>query len=240
MQKTRLPNVHTSPDLWLLDLIEQLRPVYASIGLTIPDKIRGTIAFTSRGRPPRDDRKGPGVWPAETWPASASADGFVQIFIRADFDQPQEIAAILAHELLHAALGGVKHGKEFRDAALRLGMEGKMSHALPGQGLSARLNKLLEGVGPLPRARLNYDQVTLSGLAVEALKKKQTTRMLKAECLAPGCGYTARVAARWISDCGPPHCPLHGAMTTPPVSAATPAEDDEAEAIPSSKLDAAE
>jgi hypothetical protein len=39
--------------------------------------------------------------------------------------------------------------------------------------------------------------------------------MLKAECADAACGYTVRIAARWITEAGPPHCPLHGRMTTP-------------------------
>jgi hypothetical protein len=78
--------------------------------------------------------------------------------------------------------------------------------------------------------------VTLTGLEIADRPKKQTTRLLKAECLGIGCGYTVRVAARWIADCGPPHCPKHGAMTTPPTR--QDAEDDEADPIITS--DAAE
>ena len=36
--------------------------------------------------------------------------------------------------------------------------------------------------------------------------------MLKAECETKDCGYTVRVAAKWINDPGPPHCPKHGPM----------------------------
>ena len=163
-------------------------------------------------------------WPAECWPAAATDDGFCEIIIRADFDDPLEILGILAHELVHAALPDAKHGKDFRDAALRIGLEGAMRRAMPGPVLRERLNKLAEALGPLPRARLNFDRVTLGGMAVADRPKKQTTRLLKAECLGPGCGYTVRLAARWIVDCGPPHCPKHGAMQTPPV--ATPEDED--------------
>jgi hypothetical protein len=34
---------------------------------------------------------------------------------------------------------------------------------------------------------------------------KQGTRMRKCECLV--CGYTARVARKWITQAGPPICP---------------------------------
>lgn len=213
MQKSRIPNAHVSTESWLKALIDGLRPVYAAAGLTIPEKIRGAIAFTSRGKPGGEKlRSGRGMWPAECWPAAASTDGFVEIFIRADVADPLEIACILAHELIHACLPGAKHGKAFRDAALRLGLEGQMRTALPGAAFRARLNEMIAACGPLPRDRLNFDRVTLAGIEIDDRPKKQTTRLLKAECGAPACGYTVRVTARWVVDLGPPHCPKHGAM----------------------------
>jgi hypothetical protein len=225
MQKLRA-NAHASTESWMRALIDELRPLYAACGLDIPANIRGTIAFTSRGKPEGGERrKGPGQWPAECWPACATDDGFCELFVRADHDDPLDIAKIVAHELIHACLPDAKHGKAFRDAALRLGLEGPMRRALPGQVFSARLGDVVGVIGPLPRARLNFDRVTLSGLLVADRPRKQTTRMLKAECLGGGCGYTVRVAARWITECGPPHCPRHGAMTTP--LPADRADDDE-------------
>lgn len=230
MQKSRTANVHTSTEGWLRALIDELRQHYATYGLIIPEKIRGSIAFTSHGKPGKDDgRKGPAQWPAECWPAAATDDGYCEIIIRADFSEPIDIAGILAHELIHACLPNAKHGKDFRDAALRLGFEGPMRCAAPGPAFRARLNELVAGIGPLPRARLNFDRVTIAGLDVADRPKKQTTRMLKAECIGSGCGYTVRVAARWISDCGPPHCPKHGAMQTPPLTQDSTASDGEAE-----------
>jgi hypothetical protein len=42
--------------------------------------------------------------------------------------------------------------------------------------------------------------MTLAGVVAADKPKKQTSRMLKAECLGAGCGYTVRVAARWIKE----------------------------------------
>lgn len=232
MQKQRGVNAHNSTEGWLRALIDELRPLFSVSGLDIPEKIRGAIAFTSQGKPGRGEDSGmPSQWPAECWPAAATDDGFVEIIIRADFDEPLLIAGLLVHELVHACLPDAKHGKAFRDAALRLGLEGQMRRALPGKALQQRLNDLLERVGPLPRARLNFDRVTVAGLAVADKPKKQTTRMLKAECLAPGCGYTVRLAARWLKDCGAPHCPLHGEMHAPDVAANEDDADDIADAV---------
>jgi hypothetical protein len=229
----RQKNRHETSESWLRAATNDLRSYYADRGLIIPEKIRFSIAFTSHGKPVRDATSEQARWPAECWPGAATDDGFCEIIIRADFADPLEILGILAHELIHASLPEAKHGKDFRDAALRIGMEGQMRRAMPGPVLRERLNKLAETLGPLPRARLNFDQVTLSGAAVADRPKKQTTRMLKAECVGKGCGYTARLAARWIAELGPPHCPKHGPMKAPPLSSA----DDE-DAAPA--VDAAE
>jgi SprT-like family len=174
----------------------------------LPDTIRFAVAFTSQGKK--------GKVAGECWHAGASDDGHHEIIIRADFAEPAEVLGILVHELVHAALPpDAKHGKQFREAALKIGLEGQMRHALPGLVLRERLNELAATLGPFPHARLNFDRVTLTGMQAADKPKKQGTRLLKAECIGPGCGYTVRVAARWITEAGPPHCPVHGAMTTP-------------------------
>ncbi len=211
MQRQRnTSNDHNSREAWLRAATNELRPYFAKSGLVIPEAIRFSIAFTSQGRKAKVA--------GEVWPASATDDDHCELIVRADFADPLDVLGILVHQLTHAALPPeAKHGKLFRDAALRLGLEGQMRNALPGAALRERLDELAAALGPLPHARLNFDRVTLSGIDVADRPRKQTTRMLKAECLAPGCGYTVRVAARWIADMGAPHCPRHGAMTTPPL-----------------------
>ncbi|MDQ6866887.1 MAG: SprT-like domain-containing protein [Pseudomonadota bacterium] len=225
MLKPRSTNDHNSRESYLRAATNELRPYFAKHGLILPEKIRFAIAFTSHGKK--------GKVAGECWHAGASDDGHHEIIIRADFADPAEVLGILTHELVHAALPpDVKHGKEFREAALRIGLEGPMRHAMPGAVLKERLNDLASSLGPFPHGRLNFDRVTLAGEVVADRPKKQGTRMLKAECLGAGCGYTVRVAARWIKECGPPHCPQHGAMCVSPLAQESPAADGEAEPIP--------
>lgn len=210
MQKPPIANNYNTREAWLRAATDDLRPHFAKFGLAVPEAIRFSIAFTSQGKK--------GAVAGEVWPAGATDDGHCELIVRADFADPMDVLGILVHQLVHASLPPeTKHGKPFRDAALRLGLEGPMRNALPGAILRERLNELAASLGPLPHARLNFDRVTLAGLAIADRPRKQTTRMLKAECLGPGCGYTVRVAARWIAECGPPHCPKHGPMMTPPL-----------------------
>jgi hypothetical protein len=94
-----------------------------------------------------------------------------------------------------------KHGRLFREAALRIGLEGMMRHALPGTILKERLKIIAATLGPLPHARLNFKGITSD------VPKKQAARLLKAECGA-ACGYTIRLASKW-ARAGLPLCPIN-------------------------------
>jgi hypothetical protein len=182
-------NVHTTREGWLLAAVELLRAYFAKLGYTLPDMMRFTIGFTSGGKRGME---------GECWHPPSSADKHYEIIIKISKDDPLEILGILTHELLHALLPPtVKHGKEFRDIALRVGLEGKMAHAMPAPPLQERLAAMASALGPFPHAALE------AGVASDR-KKKQSARLLKAECGT--CGYAIRVTAKWARR-GLPICP---------------------------------
>nr|MDP9196481.1 SprT-like domain-containing protein [Pseudomonadota bacterium] len=157
--------------------------------------VRIAIGFPSTGR------KGRVI--GECWDSSASADRHHEILIRPDQADCIEVAAILAHELIHAAVGiPARHGPRFRRVALAIGLTGKMTATRPGPDFLARAAPLLEQIGPLPHAALGFGRSTGP--------RKQGTRLIKCECQE--CGYIARVARKWLEDAGAPHCPDHGPM----------------------------
>lgn len=192
-------NEHNTRESWLRGATALLRPYFSKLGYQLPEKIRYSIAFTSGGK--RATMGG------ECWHPENSGDQHFEIIIKADRSDPIEVLGILVHNLVHTLLSAdAKHGPEFKDIALRIGLEGPMRHAMPGPVLRERLNSLAPELGPLPHARLDF---TL-GPDVE---KKQTTRMLKAEC-GGGCGYTIRLSSKW-AKIGLPICPVsdeHGAL----------------------------
>jgi hypothetical protein len=203
--KTSLKNAHDSRESWMRAAANDLRSFFEVCGYPIPPNIRYAIAFPSTGRY--------GARVGECWYSSTSDDGHFEIIVRADSADPVQVLGILVHELVHACLPvGAGHGKLYRDAALKLGLEGKMRQAMPGKFLKARLVRLAESLGPLPHAKLNIERGRDNKLSADG-PKRQRTRMLKAECAGKGCGYTLRVAEKWFKDIGPPHCPKHGAMT---------------------------
>jgi hypothetical protein len=202
---TSKKNLHDTRESWLRAASILLRPHFESCGVSLGSNLRFAIAFPSTGR--RSARVG------ECWHSSTSEDGTFEIILRADIADPVEVLGVLVHELVHVVVPiDAGHGKLYREAATKIGLEGKMRHAMPGQLLRAKLIELAETLGPLPHARLNIDRGRDNRGPADR-PKKQGTRLLKAECSGHGCGYTLRITAKWVDEIGPPHCPRHGPMT---------------------------
>ena len=200
----KAPNIHNSREAWLRAAADELRPYFESCGYQLPQHIRFAIAFPSTGR------KGKRV--GECWHSTTSDDAHFEIFIRADLAEPVRVLGVLTKELVHTALPpNAGHGKLFKAAALKIGLQGPMRRAAPGILLENRLTDLAAMLGPLPHAQLHIDRGPSISAPIDR-PKKQGTRMLKAECSGSGCGYTVRVTAKWVRDLGPPHCPKHGPM----------------------------
>src|SRR5258707_13883249 len=81
---------------WLNKVAERMAPWFEDQGYSLP-RYRVAIGFPSTGK--RGKRIG------ECWDGRASADGTFEVLIRPDQSDPIEVAAILAHELVHAAVG---------------------------------------------------------------------------------------------------------------------------------------
>ena len=197
-------NEHNERALWLRAATDALREDFEASSLPLPDNIR--FGFSTKGKGTQKT--------GECWHSPASADGAYEIFIRADQGEPLEILGILVRELVHAALPVEdSHGKRYKAAATKVGLVGKMRAAVPGRLLEARLQQLLEDLGPIPHAALD---ITWSAFDKP---KRQTGRMLKATCAGGNndagafeeCGYTVRLASKWAREYGA-QCPKHGAI----------------------------
>jgi hypothetical protein len=200
-------NEFDTREAWLRAGANELREHFKNCGYELAENIRYAIAFPSTGR------KGKRV--GECWHSSTSADSSYEIFIRADYSDPEEVLAVLTKELVHTLLPlDAGHGKEFKRAATRIGLEGPMRQATPGPLLKGELKKIAGVLGPLPHASLNIKQqpMTTHGSIGIDVPKKQGTRYRKAHCGEEGCEFTVRVAASHVRNIGPPHCPRHGEM----------------------------
>lgn len=172
----------TSREDWLNRFVTLARPVFAAKGYPIPAKVRVSIGFTSNGA------KGKAI--GECWSDLASADGSFEIFIVPGQDDGREVAAILTHELAHAAVGlKAGHGPVFGKAARALGLVGKLTATTGGEAWDAWSAPILKRMGQLPHAKL---------AGVSSGPKKQTTRMLKATC--DSCGFTVRGTKSWLCE----------------------------------------
>jgi hypothetical protein len=181
---------------WLQRLAAALGATFAAAGLMVPSAIRYSCGWTSTGR--RSRRVG------EHWAPAASADGTHEIFVTPRLADPIEVAAVLVHELAHAAVHpATGHGAEFRRAAIAVGLRGHMRATHAGEALRAVLVAKIAEIGPYPHA-------SLVG-ARRPSTPPQTNRQLRAHC--PTCGYTVRASRRWL-DLATPICPMpaHGAM----------------------------
>lgn len=131
----------------------------------------------------------------ECWSEENSADGTVEIFITPRMDDASLVLATLVHEACHAAVG-VKHGHKapFKQCALAVGLEGKMTATVAGEALRGLISGWIEQLGAYPHAALTPSD-----------KKKQSTRLVKCQC--DKCGYTVRTTAKWLDLSGTPFCP---------------------------------
>lgn len=187
---------------WLARVALGMRAKFKEVGAPLPKKLRVTMSLTKRN-------KAVGT----CFDPRASADGTTEIIIRLDQYEPVEVAAILCHELIHAAVGcEAGHGAAFKRVALALGLEGKMTATTPGEEFKQWSAGILSTVGKFPHAALNFD-------GIRSGPKKQTTRLLKVEC--EECGYVARVARSWLEEMGAPLCPC----SSTPMSADVPEEE---------------
>lgn len=188
-------------ETWLLAASRALAPWFEAEGMPLPPHriacgFPSTRALSTKGR-----RIG------ECWSDMVSSDGVAELLISPVLDDPQEVAATLVHELIHAAIG-CDHGHDptFAAAARRMLLEGKPTATVASDAFRERVAPILAELGPYPHAKL---------IPGGAGRKKQGTRLRKAWCATEECGYTVRVTAKWL-EIGPPHCPLHGAMEVEP------------------------
>ena len=180
---------------WLSDATAELRELFKQHGVTVPDMVRSSCGFPSKSALSNKNRR-----IGECWSAKASADKHAEIFISPTISDSMRVLDILAHELIHACHPGDGHGKMFKRTATAIGLEGKMTATVAGDKFKAWAKPVLERLNAYPHADLIPSNA----------QKKQSTRMLK--CYCTECGYTVRVAGKWLEDMGAPHCPHHGEM----------------------------
>lgn len=175
---------------WLLECAELLWPKVVACGGEKPERYRVSCGWPSRNplmRPSASRRR-----IGECW-SDGSDDKAREIFISPALDNPVEVADVLLHELIHAALPpDTGHRHPFPSVAKRLGLEGKPTATFAGEELAEELKELTDSIGSYPHAKLDA-----------GVRPKQKARQMKCEC--PDCGCIVRMARSWI-DIGTPTC----------------------------------
>lgn len=181
---------------WLLKLVDKLRPDFERAGFPLPEKIRASCSWPSKSALAHKKRR-----IGEAWSADCSGDQHFETFISPTLQDPIQVGATLAHELVHCAVGlKERHGSVFRKCALAIGLEGKMTATTAGPALAERLHALTTKLGPYPHAELKHSNAP----------PKQTTRMIKVEC--NDCGCICRMTRKWLEEAGAPTCACGGNM----------------------------
>lgn len=189
---------------WLAQLITRLVPMIDSVGGTVPGSIRPSVSFPSKGGIGKRQVVGQ-CW----YPIQCEDQTSTNILVSPVISDPLEVAETVLHELVHAAVGpGHGHKGPFIDLARKLGFTKPWKSTPASEVLKLDLQGVLSLLPPYPHGALDV-KALLSGAP-----KPQSTRMKKLECVS--CGYTVRVAQKWITI-GLPTCPCGSAIeeTTP-------------------------
>ena len=179
---------------WLEAAVTELRPHFLKQGFEVPAKLRISMGWSFAG-----GEKVLGT----CHPLEASSDKHHEIFIAPSMHDGVKIVATIIREIVHALLPPrTGHRGPFKQAALAMGLEGKMTATTGGPLVVEWAEKFIAKHGAYPAGSLSRDKG----------RKKQSTRLLKAECAT--CGYTVRVTKKWIDESGAPHCGVksHGRM----------------------------
>lgn len=184
---------------WLNEMVKKLHLMFEMKGYPLPEKLRVSCGWPHKGGLAKKKRR-----IGECWSPVASMDVTTEVFISPFLDNALEVAAVLVHELIHAAVGTrCGHKGDFKKLAVKMGLQGKMTATVAGEELAERLNVLCCEVGIYPHAQLD---------GLECPVKKQGTRLIKIVC--PDCGYTCRTTQKWIEQ-GLPVCCCGNQMEVP-------------------------
>jgi hypothetical protein len=173
---------------WLGSAVEEVRALFGINGYPLPEKIRVTCGFASKG--------GRGKVVGEHWAPDSSADATHEISVSPTIAEPVEVLGILMHELCHSATLGDGHKGRFPSAIRSVWLEGKPTTTTVGQKFKENFASLLEELGAYPHAVLDARQHI-----------PQSTRLLKAVCT--DCDYTIRLTRKWAT-LGLPTCVCGG------------------------------
>ncbi len=185
-----MPAIPLTREAWLLFAVGHIAPIFIEAGYTVP-RVRVACAI------PATSKRGSAV--GQCWPTTRSEDLVNEIYVSPVHSDPVEVLNTLTHELVHAVDDCKhRHGKEFKEIALAVGLQGKMREASAGPQLRLRLQSIATvmatELGPYPHAKLS-----VGSAMYESLRKPA-----RAEC--PRCKFKVSMLRNHLKI-GPPICP---------------------------------
>ena len=178
-------------EFWLNSFINAVRPKFKDLGIPLPHNIRASMGFPTGGR----------RYVGECWSPDVSTSDTVEIFISPVLQTDYDIANILVHELIHAAIGTEKgHNKEFKHYAKLLGFDYRNSSKVdePTEITKSWIKPILKNIGKSSHTPM---------LSEEIYPNKMKTQNL-VKCWCPYCDITLRMSKKWIVKCnGILRCP---------------------------------
>ena len=132
---------------WLVEIKNLMAPKFIELGAPLPERIRMSCGFCQGQHAI-----------GQCWKSNISDGEFTEIFIRPDRHESVDVAAILFHELIHAALPDAGHGKDFKRVALAAGLKPPMTATTPGASFIDYVKPLIDKIGEYPHSKLDFRQ----------------------------------------------------------------------------------
>ena len=189
----------TNRESWLNHMTAKyLVPHFQAKGYTIPENIKFSCSFSTKGA---FKRKGQKRFVAGQCMSNTDKEGKhrnFEIVIVPNESNSIEVIDTLIHELCHAVVGlNEGHGKVFENCAYAVGLEGKPTSTNATEALKTTIQEWVNEAGEYPHE------------SFQVYMRKQSTRLHKCAC---PCGYTMRISSKWLKI-ATPKCPLgHGKM----------------------------
>jgi hypothetical protein len=179
-------------ETWLEKFTDQfLLDHFKNAGFEITSELREKLKFSCSLTSGRGSKNARAI--GLHFDPKASKGAFHEIMISPTIEESSRVADILIHEIVHAVVGNqAGHGKAFKRCAVAVGLTGKMTATIASETLKLKLDNWIDSFGAYP-----HRELILSG-------KKQSTRLIKAECY---CGYNVRMSRKWLHEIGAPICP---------------------------------
>jgi len=183
-------------EVWLNEALDQfIRPHFEAAGYTVPEHIRISTGWPSRGGLAKKKKT-----IGQAWSPDCSGDGVHETIISLYLDDSIKVLGVLIHEVVHHVVGvGAGHRKPFADCAKAVGLVGPWTATGESEELIQTCERWIKKLGPYPHAKLDGSD-----------EPKQSTRLLKIEC--ESCGCKVRLSAKWLDLYGEFPCPCGGTL----------------------------